>query len=72
MKIRLLGAALVVLGFTAVVTPTIASAAPPSAVSGTYYKDCDAARAAGVTPLHRGDDGYAPHLDRDNDGIACE
>jgi len=27
---------------------------------------------AGVTPLYEGDAGYAPHLDRDNDGIACE
>jgi hypothetical protein len=37
-----------------------------------YYKNCSEARAAGVTPLYEGDPGYAPHLDRDNDGIACE
>ncbi len=37
-----------------------------------YYSNCSAARAAGVTPLHRGDPGYARHLDRDNDGVACE
>ena len=37
-----------------------------------YYKNCSEARAAGVTPLYEGDAGYAPHLDRDNDGVACE
>lgn len=42
---------------------------PPAAV---YYKNCAAARAAGVTPLYRGQPGYGSHLDRDNDGVACE
>ncbi|MFC8365410.1 excalibur calcium-binding domain-containing protein [Streptomyces griseorubiginosus] len=37
-----------------------------------YYENCDEARAAGAAPLHRGDPGYAPHLDRDGDGVACE
>jgi hypothetical protein len=37
-----------------------------------YYKDCDAARAAGAAPLHRGDPGYRSELDRDGDGVACE
>ncbi len=37
-----------------------------------YYANCSEARAAGVTPLFEGDAGYAPHLDRDHDGIACE
>lgn len=37
-----------------------------------YYANCKEARAAGVTPLRRGDPGYRPGLDRDNDGIACE
>ncbi|MBF6453061.1 excalibur calcium-binding domain-containing protein [Nocardia cyriacigeorgica] len=46
--------------------------APGAPAPGVYYKNCDAARDAGVAPLHRGDPGYAPHLDRDNDGIACE
>lgn len=36
------------------------------------YKNCTAVRAAGKAPLHRGDPGYAPRLDRDGDGIACE
>jgi hypothetical protein len=37
-----------------------------------YYRNCAAARAAGVAPLHRGDPGYRSGLDRDGDGIACE
>jgi hypothetical protein len=38
-----------------------------------YYANCDAVRAAGKAPLHRGDPGYeTPRLDRDGDGTACE
>ncbi|GAA3751720.1 excalibur calcium-binding domain-containing protein [Streptomyces tremellae] len=37
-----------------------------------YYANCTAARAAGVTPLYRGQPGYDNHLDRDGDGVACE
>lgn len=37
-----------------------------------YYPSCKIARAAGVTPLRRGDRGYRPGLDRDGDGVACE
>lgn len=37
-----------------------------------YYKNCSAARAAGVTPLYAGDPGYSSKLDRDGDGVACE
>jgi hypothetical protein len=37
-----------------------------------YYKNCDAVRAAGAAPIHRGDPGYAKHLDRDGDGVGCE
>jgi hypothetical protein len=36
------------------------------------YANCAAARAAGAAPLTTGDPGYAAHLDRDGDGIACE
>lgn len=35
-------------------------------------KNCDAARAVGLAPSRRGEPGYWPWLDRDNDGIACE
>jgi hypothetical protein len=37
-----------------------------------YFKNCSAARAAGYSNMLEGEPGYAPHLDRDNDGIACE
>ncbi len=44
----------------------------PEKSSGSYYKNCAAARAAGAAPLHRGEAGYRKGLDRDGDGIACE
>jgi hypothetical protein len=37
-----------------------------------YYANCTEARAAGDTPLYRGDPGYRAGLDRDGDGVACE
>jgi hypothetical protein len=37
-----------------------------------YYRNCSEARAAGAAPIYRGQPGYASHLDRDDDGIACE
>ncbi len=40
--------------------------------SDVYYKNCAAARAAGAAPIHAGEPGYARHLDRDGDGVACE
>lgn len=40
--------------------------------SDVYYKNCAAARAAGAAPIHVGEPGYARHLDRDGDGVACE
>lgn len=46
--------------------PTLA--APPE----PYYANCAAARAAGMTPIYRGQSGYRPALDRDGDGVACE
>ncbi|MFD9452089.1 excalibur calcium-binding domain-containing protein [Streptomyces sp. NPDC059985] len=38
----------------------------------TYYKNCDAAKAAGAAPIRRGQPGYRDALDRDKDGIACD
>jgi hypothetical protein len=43
--------------------------APDNLVS---YRNCAEVRAAGKAPLKRGDPGYASHLDRDGDGLACE
>lgn len=37
-----------------------------------YYRNCASARRAGAAPLRRGEAGYRPALDADNDGIACE
>jgi hypothetical protein len=37
-----------------------------------YFANCTEARAAGAAPLHIGEPGYRPALDRDHDGIACE
>ena len=36
------------------------------------YANCDEARAHGAAPVHAGQYGYGPHLDRDSDGIGCE
>ncbi|MDO4781045.1 MAG: excalibur calcium-binding domain-containing protein [Candidatus Saccharibacteria bacterium] len=48
-------------------------AAPqPPAPSGPHFKSCKEARAAGYSHMRRGEPGYARHLDRDNDGIACD
>ncbi|WP_147208099.1 excalibur calcium-binding domain-containing protein [Pseudoxanthomonas taiwanensis] len=46
-----------------------ARAAP---ANGRAFRNCAEARAAGAAPVRRGDPGYGPHLDRDNDGIGCE
>ncbi|MFI5956699.1 excalibur calcium-binding domain-containing protein [Cryptosporangium sp. NPDC051539] len=48
--------------------PKPRTSAPPA----VYYQNCDAVRAAGADPIHRGDPGYRPALDRDGDGIGCE
>lgn len=39
---------------------------------GGAFTNCTAARNAGAAPVRRGDPGYGPHLDRDNDGVGCE
>jgi len=51
--------------------PVVAPAAP-APPAAAYYKNCDAARAAGVAPILVGQPGYRGALDRDKDGIACE
>lgn len=55
-------------------TPLGAANAHPLDVQlqSSPYKNCTEAWDAGAAPVHRGDDGYAPHLDRDNDGVGCE
>ena len=51
-----------------IVTVDRAATAPPA----LYFANCAQARAAGKAPIRRGEPGYRPPLDRDNDGIACE
>jgi hypothetical protein len=51
--------------------------APPSGASAERsgsrpFRNCAEARAAGAVPVHRGDPGYGPHLDQDDDGVGCE
>ena len=36
------------------------------------FANCTEVRAAGAAPIRRGEPGYAAHLDRDDDGVACE
>lgn len=50
---------------------TPAAPAAPAAPAGGFA-NCAAARAAGAAPLYAGSPGYAPKLDRDGDGVACE
>lgn len=52
--------------------PKAGQTVTPPAGGGVYYPNCAAARAAGAAPIYRGQPGYASHLDRDGDGIACE
>lgn len=49
--------------------PTIVPTSPPNEV---YFRNCREARAAGYAPMYRGQRGYRPEMDGDNDGIACE
>lgn len=53
-------------------TPTPESAPKVKTFASVHFENCDAARAAGAAPVHRGDPGYGTHLDRDGDGVGCE
>lgn len=55
---------------TVLARPDYRSQRAPS--STVYYRNCREARAAGVTPIYRGQPGYGAHMDGDGDGIACE
>ena len=45
---------------------------PAPASPGGAFANCSEARAAGAAPLYRGLPGYAPRMDGDGDGVACE
>ena len=52
--------------------PGRAPARARSSGGGESFANCTEARAAGRSDIRRGEPGYARHLDRDGDGIACE
>lgn len=45
---------------------------PALASSQPHYSSCTEAREAGAAPINRGEPGYRPALDRDDDGVACD
>lgn len=55
-------------------SPTNSSSVQPTEENEPhiYYANCSEAKAAGAAPIRRGEPGYAAHLDRDGDGVACE
>ncbi|WP_245757940.1 thermonuclease family protein [Alteribacillus iranensis] len=53
-------------------TPASSSSTNDSSSDTIHYENCTAVREANADPIHRGDPGYASHLDRDGDGIGCE
>lgn len=55
-----------------VATPRQTAPSPQPAPSGPNFSNCKEARAAGYSHMRRGEPGYASHLDRDGDGIACD
>lgn len=59
------------LAVAAVLGVSVMTAAPANATT-LSFPNCDAAAAAGYVNIPAGAPGYAPRLDRDNDGIACE
>jgi len=52
--------------------PTRVDQLDASGTANGAFRNCTEARAAGAAPVRRGDPGYGPHLDRDNDGVGCE
>ena len=52
--------------------PQSLSGSPAQSSPSGAFANCAAARRAGAAPVRRGQPGYGPHLDRDNDGIGCE
>ncbi len=40
--------------------------------AGSYFQNCDAARAAGAAPMKKGDPGYRKELDPNGNGVACD
>ena len=51
---------------------TTTSSPAPTTGASVYYPNCKTVCDDGAAPIYRGQPGYRPGLDRDNDGIACE
>ena len=62
----------IMLGGVILALPVTGTAKKSSGSSTVKFKSCKDARAAGYSDMKRGEPGYSPNLDRDNDGIACE
>jgi hypothetical protein len=64
------GCGIGVLGATVIEgIPDFATTSPPREV---YYANCREALLDGVVSIKRGEPGYRPPLDADDDGVACE
>ncbi|HET9875363.1 MAG TPA: excalibur calcium-binding domain-containing protein [Mycobacterium sp.] len=50
----------------------VSVAVAPVSTAGPPYKDCSEAHADGRYNIPKDDPAYAPRLDRDGDGLACE
>jgi hypothetical protein len=59
------------LAVAAVLGLSAMTAAPANATT-LSFPNCDAAEAAGYVNIPAGAPGYAPHLDGNSDGVACE
>jgi hypothetical protein len=57
---------------SAAAKPATRTAPARSGGGDVYFASCKEANAAGRFNIRRGEPGYRPALDRDNDGIACE
>ena len=54
------------------VPPPVPGPQAAPAPAAAPFANCAEARAAGATPVRRGDPGYGGHLDGDGDGVGCE
>lgn len=50
----------------------VVESARATTIAAFAFRNCASARAAGATPLRRGQPGYGAHMDGDGDGVACE
>ena len=55
-----------------VATVAVGAARARSPQQGDHWGGCNDARVAGTAPIYRGEPGYRPEMDGDNDGVACE